>query len=244
MASRRYQPDRCRDGLLDRIDAANAVSAHSPLSLGGFITQTWLPRKRAHVRATTAHRYSWIVSHYMLPRLGDVPLRSLRSEHLDDLYEHLLAAADTPAGRSRQRRCTRRISWSETHSTSPCIVSSWTTTLRCRCTLHGDPVAERPSPACGTPRNSRTFLAVAKDQRLYPALHLAAHTGMRRGELVGLKWTDFDADSPASFDLQDDPVPRRTARRVRGQDANQSPLRRPRRRHRLAAPAMASPTET
>ena len=72
---------------------------HSPLSLGGFITQTWLPRKRAHVRATTAHRYSWIVSHYVLPRLGDVPLRSLRSEHLDDLYEHLLARGGHAGGR-------------------------------------------------------------------------------------------------------------------------------------------------
>src|SRR5437763_13431960 len=41
--------------IAHRIDAANAVSAHSPLTLGGFITQTWLPRKRAHVRATTAH---------------------------------------------------------------------------------------------------------------------------------------------------------------------------------------------
>ena len=29
-------------------------------------------------------------------------------------------------------------------------------------------------------------------QRLYPALHLAAHTGMRRGEVVGLKWSDLD----------------------------------------------------
>ena len=29
-------------------------------------------------------------------------------------------------------------------------------------------------------------------QRLYPALHLTAHTGMRRGEVVGLKWCDLD----------------------------------------------------
>lgn len=36
------------------------------------------------------------------------------------------------------------------------------------------------------------FLAAARPQRLYRALHLAAHTGMRRGEVVGLKWSDLD----------------------------------------------------
>lgn len=37
-----------------------------------------------------------------------------------------------------------------------------------------------------------TFLSAARGQRLYPALHFAAHTGMRRGEIVGLKWVDLD----------------------------------------------------
>lgn len=36
------------------------------------------------------------------------------------------------------------------------------------------------------------FLTAARTQRLYPALHLVAHTGVRRGELLGLKWADFD----------------------------------------------------
>ncbi|MDP9075000.1 MAG: site-specific integrase, partial [Actinomycetota bacterium] len=36
------------------------------------------------------------------------------------------------------------------------------------------------------------FLDAARPQRLYPALHLAAFTGMRRGEVVGLKWSDLD----------------------------------------------------
>jgi integrase len=35
-------------------------------------------------------------------------------------------------------------------------------------------------------------LAAARSPRLYPALHLTAHTGMRRGEVVGLKWSDLD----------------------------------------------------
>jgi len=36
------------------------------------------------------------------------------------------------------------------------------------------------------------FLIAARTQRLYAALQVAAHTGMRRGEVVGLKWSDLD----------------------------------------------------
>jgi len=39
------------------------------------------------------------------------------------------------------------------------------------------------------------FLKVAGPQRLCPALHLTAYTGMRRGEVVGLKWSDLDRGS-------------------------------------------------
>jgi hypothetical protein len=84
--------------IADGIAAGSATSCQSPLSLGGFITNTWLPRKRSHVRATTAHRYSWIVEHYVVPDLGEVPLQSLRSEHLDELYEHLLARGGHSGG--------------------------------------------------------------------------------------------------------------------------------------------------
>lgn len=36
------------------------------------------------------------------------------------------------------------------------------------------------------------FLGAARGHRLYVGLHLAAHTGMRRGKIVGLKWSDLD----------------------------------------------------
>ena len=163
------------------------------LSLGGFINQTWLPRKRVHVRATTAHRYGWIVEHYVLPRVGDVPLRMLRSDHLDDLYEHLLARG----GRNGQSLAPKTV-----HEAHLVIRNALDLAL------HRQLVDRNVALAVRSPRRRgggttvarvwnahelHTFLAFAKDQRLYPALHLAAHTGMRRGEVTGLKWTDFDA---------------------------------------------------
>lgn len=40
----------------------------------------------------------------------------------------------------------------------------------------------------------RQFLDSIEQHRLYPAYHLAASTGMRRGEVLGLLWNDVDLD--------------------------------------------------
>jgi hypothetical protein len=71
-----------------------------PITVGTFLTATWLPQKRRHVLATTAYRYAWFVERYINPAVGDIPLRRLRSDHLDELYESLdVTGGRTGAGR-------------------------------------------------------------------------------------------------------------------------------------------------
>jgi integrase len=41
----------------------------------------------------------------------------------------------------------------------------------------------------------RAFLDLAETHRLFPAFWLAANTGMRRSELLGLRWDDLDLDA-------------------------------------------------
>jgi integrase len=43
-----------------------------------------------------------------------------------------------------------------------------------------------------TPEELAAFLSAAQMDPLYPAYHLAAYTGMRRGEVLGLRWSDVD----------------------------------------------------
>ena len=40
-----------------------------------FLAEQWMPRRSALLRPTTAHRYAWMVEHYICPRIGAVPLR-------------------------------------------------------------------------------------------------------------------------------------------------------------------------
>jgi integrase len=46
-----------------------------------------------------------------------------------------------------------------------------------------------------TAEELRAFLRAAAGHRLFPALWVAAFTGMRRGELLGLRWEDFDGEA-------------------------------------------------
>ena len=41
----------------------------------------------------------------------------------------------------------------------------------------------------------RQFLDGIDQHRLHPAYYLAANTGMRRGEILGLRWKDVDLDA-------------------------------------------------
>lgn len=39
---------------------------------------------------------------------------------------------------------------------------------------------------------TKRFLSVTEDRRLYIGYVLAIHTGMRKGEILGLRWQDVD----------------------------------------------------
>lgn len=179
----------------------------------------------------------------MLPHIGRVPLRSLTVTHLEDLYAHL-------------RRCGR-------HDGGPLALRPKTVLnvhqiLR---TALGD--AERaglvhrnvaglmdppchgtaPEQRCWNEHQLRQFLQVAIEHRLGPAIWLAAMTGMRRGEVLGLRWFDIDLDaatlsirrsvSCTGYQVHTTPTKTRTSRRAIDLDARTVAVLREWRRQQL-----------
>ena len=57
---------------------------------------------------------------------------------------------------------------------------------------HWRRTGEKPPVAVWTPEQAGAFLDSADDDPLYPLLHLVAYRGLRRGEVVGLRWVDVD----------------------------------------------------
>ena len=175
--------------MATRIEADAAGSAPlrgGPVHLGEFLTDTWLPTKRRHVRATTSYRYSWMVDNYVNPSVGHVPLRRLRADHLDGLYDQLA----TTGGRHGTGLAPKTV-----HEVHVIVRSSLDLAMRRQ--LVDTNVAQatnarhkrqtRKVPRSWTAEELASFLAAARPHRLHPALHLTACTGMRRGEVAGLK---------------------------------------------------------
>ena len=76
---------------LDREHVSAPPAIGGAVTVGEFLRGTWLPQKRRRVRATTAYRYAWFIDRYIDTEIGNVPLRRLRTDHLDGLYQQLAA---------------------------------------------------------------------------------------------------------------------------------------------------------
>jgi integrase len=185
------EAERARVELLSRLDRGSYVTP-TKLTLGTFLIDEWLPAKRATVKETTLASYEVHVTTHLVPRVGGLPLVGLTAGHLNALYADLLADGRRRGG-----------------ALSP------TTVRRIHATLHkalADAVrwgriprnpaddADPPRPAAvemsiWNPEQLRVFIGSVRLDRLFAVWFLAATTGMRRGELLGLRWSDIDLEA-------------------------------------------------
>ena len=120
------------------------------------------------------------------PTLGGLPLQALTPTHLNKLYSHLRAAGRAP-------KTIRNIHG--VLSKALADAERWGLVGRNPARLADVPAVTRPKLQVWSPDQTRAFLTTVTGDRLFAAWLLAATTGMRRGELLGLRWIDVDLDS-------------------------------------------------
>ncbi len=161
-----------------------AYIAPSKLTVGEFLTE-WLPSMRHTVRDNTFAVYRINIEKYIVPNVGGVKLQHLTPNRITRLYSDLLEFGGT------NRRPLSSATVRNVHVTLRRALED--------APLQVNPAAKARPPRkqtkdveCWTARQLQQFLAAEKDNPLYMAFVLAASTGMRRSEVLGLRWEDVD----------------------------------------------------
>ena len=177
--------------ILGRV-LAGAYVEPSKVSLSSFMRE-WLEAARVSLRLSTWQSYRTNVEAYVIPRLGTTPLQAVTPAMLNNLYADLLAS-----GRARQPGPLSARTVRYTHTIIRKALATavqWDRLTRNPAEQATAPRHHTPKMTCWTAEELRTFLKHVEDDRLYAAWVLAATTGLRRGELLGLRWQDVDLDA-------------------------------------------------
>jgi integrase len=153
----------------------------------------WIDSHAMEIKPRTLADYRGCIRLYVSPRIGNMRLQAIRPSTITKLYHDLLTKGGNDGG---------PLAVSTVVHTHAIMRKAFGDAVTVDELLPSNPVerAKRPravNTAPGTvwtPAQLATFLAAARQHRLFAFYHVAAYTGARRGELLNLRWPDIDFD--------------------------------------------------
>jgi integrase len=198
----------------------------NPMGTGEYLGQ-WLTHVRGRVRTKTYEGYEALIRRYALPAIGETPLSETTPLDLQHLYSSLMADPDHP------------ISAGTVLNLHLVLTQAFGQAVRWGL------LGSNPATGAQPPRPRRAELAVVDaslagrileaiaDHPLELPCAIAVATGMRRGEILGLRWGDLDAEFKVAH-------VKRSLQAVRGGVVFETP-KTPRSRRSVELPAFLVP---
>jgi len=164
------------------------------MTTGEWLTR-WLAAVREKVAPKSHERYGEIVRHFLIPAFGKLQLTKLASVHIEDYYSTLSTGGrrdGKPGGLSPQtRRHIHRV-------LSAALVRAVDQRLLVRnpCDVFRRelPKVERHEMTVLNVEQSAQLLDAVRYSHIYWPVLLALATGMRRGEVLAIRWRNIDLE--------------------------------------------------
>ncbi len=167
-------------------DAARGIVVDDKkLTVGEYLDRFLEDVQRGSVRESTYSRDKYLVTNHVKPTLGRTKLKDLNAMHLQRLYREKLDAGLSASTVQKvhhiiHKALSQAVRWDLITRSPADAVKAPTHT----------PEERHPLSA----EEARRLLEAARGDRLEALYVLAVTTGMRRGELLGLKWADVDLE--------------------------------------------------
>jgi integrase len=166
--------------LITEINEGSFVEP-SKETLGAFLN-TWLEGKKMNLKESSYRLYERFTHTYIIPRLGNVKLEKLKPAHIQTLYSSM---AET-------------LKPTTIHKVHKILKASLDQAVKFGYIKQNPALyVEKPKETKAeiqvwTEGQVQHFLQLTKKSRYHIAFLLAVTTGMRRGEILGLRWQDID----------------------------------------------------
>jgi integrase len=147
----------------------------------------WFKLKKTLVGVQTFQVYEILYNTHILPKLGGYQLSKLKTIHIQSFINEL---SDTGYSAETIKKIFNILRNSLEHACDIGLCSS-NSALKVKTPTKGNKV----EMSVWDKNEVNIFLKAAKDDRYFIVFHLALMTGMRQGELLGLRWKDVDLEN-------------------------------------------------